>query len=92
MNDISHRTYLYGLDREYRIVRYHYIERELLSIKEIKICADLLKRYYPNIAFVYAVDNCYEIYQDCVKTMKIRSVENCVMFKILLEERGLRIV
>lgn len=91
MNDISRRTFLYGLDNEYHVVRYHYIAHDILSISEMRICADLLKRYYPNITSVYAVDNCFEIYQEYRNLMKKRSVENRVMFKMMLEERGLRV-
>lgn len=91
MNDISRRVYLYGLDNEYHIVRYHYIKPQFVSINEIMTCASRMKRYYPNIRMIFAVDNSFEICQECHNSMKTRSVENRVMFKMMLEERGLRI-
>lgn len=92
MNNVEKRVYLYGLDEEYRLVRYTSITDEYLTISNIQFSAKDLKTRYPSIVMVFAVDNKYGVYRAYKDLSLDNSVENRVLFKIELETNGIRII
>lgn len=91
MDNKRFRVYLYGLDDEYRVIRYAYIPNDEVTIWELKFQASILNLEFPNITSVWAVDNDYEIYLACRDSMKTNLVEDRVVFKIMLEQYGVKL-
>lgn len=85
------RVYLYGLDETYRIVHFYFIPSGEATVKAIRATGTTLRQEYPNIQHVYAIDNHPSLYKLFQETKKKPSVENCVMFKLMLEQYGMEI-
>jgi hypothetical protein len=86
------QIFLYGLDKEYRVVRYTHISNEHLKLKDLMFAALMLKHNYPNIELVYAADASYTTYRACQDSIKKGSVEERVLFKTVLDVEGLRML
>lgn len=86
---------LYGFSGpadQYRVVRYYRINGYYISIDSIKYCAQKMKRDYPNIVHIYAIDNKFGLRQDYIDSIKKNTIESCAIFKDLLEREGLKII
>ena len=91
MNRLGKRVYLYGLDERYRVIHYCRIDKEFPDFKELKLNAYRMKNEYPSIRYLYAANSSYEIYTACIDAVKNKTVEDCVLFKLLVESEGIRI-
>ena len=86
------RVFLYGLDQIYRIVHYTVIPVGGVSIGRLFMAASWLRRSYPGIRHVFAVDNSPSIYDAYRKTIKQNTIDEYVLFKILLEQLGMKVI
>ncbi|HNX63119.1 MAG TPA: hypothetical protein PKN45_10790 [Candidatus Limiplasma sp.] len=92
-NDVANRTYLYGLDEEYRVVRYTYVICKDLKIRDLRFQAMCLKSGYPSIRMIFAIDNSYSVHRAYQDTVNGRwPVAERALFKGLLETDGIRIL
>ena len=87
-DESAFRVYLYGLDREYKMVFYSYLPFGQISANRIAGTARQLKSDFPSIEFVYAVDNSYTIHRAYKDLYLNDSIENRVTFKMMLEQFG----
>lgn len=78
-----------GASDNYRVYKYWRFPEEQVSIKEILYRACMMVECYPSIRQVYAIDNSGELYWDYKRVLKYPSIENNVIFKSVLENRGL---
>lgn len=91
------RIYLYGIAEvadSYKIIRYDYIdsENEPITIKSIILNAHWMKHQYPSIEHVYAIDSSKQLARIYKDTIRAKSLQENVEFKILLEREGLFII
>ena len=90
---MENRVYFYGLNGSsggYRVIRYAYIQGNY-SINDLVFQGKNLKTQYPSIEQIYAVDNSYSIYHGFLDAIR-GGMEDRVLFKILLETEGIRVV
>lgn len=80
-----------GASDSYRVFRYWRFTEEQVSIKEIIYEALTMVENCPSIRQVYAIDNSSELYRDYRRVLKYPSIENNVIFKSVLENRGLSV-
>lgn len=78
-----------GASDSYRIFRYWRFTEEQVSIKEIVYQACVMVGSCPSIRQVYVIDNSGELFRDYKRVLKYPSIENNVIFKSVLENRGL---
>ena len=79
-----------GASDSYRPLKYWLIHEEI-TIEEILYQAHRMAEANPSIIRVYAVDNSRRLYWDFKELTKCPSIEACVIFKDVLENRGLLI-
>ena len=88
--------FLYGLagaSDSYRVVRYQKIGNyRNFPIRVIKEEARKMVEDYPAIKEVYAIDNCYEVYQAFRDTAMKFSIDENVAFKGLLENEAIKVI
>lgn len=82
---------LYGLTKEYRITGYWIIRDADYQIGHLKWLADKIQQAYPGTELVYAVDNGPSIRNGYFGAKK-GLMEDRVLFKILLQEEGVRVI
>jgi hypothetical protein len=92
MNQIGNRVYIYGLDKEYRVIAYCYICKHYLDIRGIKQHAYRMLNEHPSIERVFAIDNGYDVYQACVDSIKTKTMEDRILFKMLLDADGIQVL
>ena len=85
-------VYLYGLAKDYHMVRYSKIEQEYLTISRLNMEAEMLQYNNPGVVTVYAIDNSYDVYDACRTAMRTNLMEDQVLFKVLLEKNGRRLI
>lgn len=90
--NVVNRVFLYGLDEEYRVIHYTYVDCAQLRLRDIMFQASMLKENHPNIKLIYAADNSYTVYRACQDAMRKASVEDRVLFKTVLEAEGMRVL
>ena len=90
-NEASSRVYLYGLNREYQLVRFIYIPAAEVTIMGLLAGAEGLRSRYLDLRYVYAVDNSYAIFDAFRELTHDDSVENRAVFKVMLEQYGMPI-
>ena len=89
------KIYLYGLadvSDKYRVVRYHYIEEDMVTIKDLRESAAFMRFRNPNVETVYAIDNRPGLAYDYKTTLKRNTIEGNVIFKDMLEREGIKII
>lgn len=89
------QIFLYGIagaKDQYRVLGYRFLVDENITIENMKRTAALLRMEYPSIERVYAIDNRYGLKQEVITVIKRPTVENCVLFKMRLEEEGNEII
>jgi hypothetical protein len=77
-----------GADDNYRVLKYFRFYKDA-TISDIVVNAYMMADYCPSIQRVYAIDNSSELYWDYMKTVKHPSLEKSVVFKTILEDKGL---
>lgn len=92
-----HKNYIYlygiaGADKQYRVIRYTYIDDERVSIDTIKMYASWLKINYSAIEHVYAIDNRPGLGASYREAIRKDSIESMVVFKDILEREGIRVI
>lgn len=88
------QIFLYGIagvEEQYRVLGYRFLMDENISIENMKRTAATLRIERPSIDKVYAIDNCYGLKHEVMTVLKFPTVENCVLFKMRLEEEGIEI-
>jgi hypothetical protein len=86
---------LYGIsdaNNQYRVVKYHCINEENISIWYIRHCANIMRMENPSIQHVYAVDNRHGLKREYVESIKRNTIESCAIFKDTLEREGLKVI
>ena len=89
------RIYLYGLtgvENQYRIVRYSYIDDERISIDTIRMHATWMKLHYSSIEHVYAIDGRRGLAASYREAIKNDSIESLIIFKDILEREGIKVI
>lgn len=92
MSNVANRINLYGLDEDYRIVRYASVLRELLTSTRLMIEAISLRDTFGGIESVYAVEDCEDVREACHDSLKNHSMEDRVIFKCLLDSDGIKLI
>jgi len=86
-------VYLYGLaNGDYHMIRYSKIEQEHLTITRLNKEAEMLQYNNPGVVTVYAIDNCYDVYDACRTAMRTNLMEDWILLKVLLEKDGRRLI
>ena len=85
------RVFFYGLDESYKLVHFYFCPKEDLSIWNIRATGKTLRHDFPNIRYVYAIDNSSMIYMAYRYLRNKDSTENRVEFKMMLEQYGIEI-
>lgn len=88
------RIYLYGIagaNDKYAVIRYQAIDVEHRPIDAIKVEAEIMRMDYPSIKTVYAIDARGGLANDYRMAIKRNSVEGFIVFKDILERRGIEI-
>lgn len=85
------RVFFYGLDETYKLVHFYFCPKEDLSIWNIRATGRTLRHDFPNIRYVYAVDNSALIFMAYRELRCQDSTENRVEFKMMLEQYGIEI-
>lgn len=91
---MTRQVYIYGLggaDKMYKVLAYHFITEEEITINNIVYHASMLKARNPSVETVYAIDNYYGLRNDYRASMYRSTIENCAIFKNILETQGIRI-
>jgi len=85
------RVYFYGLDEAYKLVHFYFCPKEELSIWNIRATGKTMRHDFPNVRYVFAVDNSALIYMAYRDLRRQDSTENRVEFKMMLEQYGIEI-
>lgn len=87
---MQHRVYLYALDAgTYRLLRYHYLEGELITIQNICFFAQALKNVCSDQATIWIADGTRDLRDLARAMLKNPTPEDCVCFKLYLEQYGM---
>ena len=76
---------------EHKVLAYHFITEEEITITNIVYHASMLKARNPSVETVYAIDNYPGLRNDCKASMYRSTIENCAIFKNILEIQGVQI-
>ena len=88
------RIYLYGIasaSDKYAVIRYAAVDVENRPIDAIKMEADIMRMEYPSVATVYAIDARGGLGNDYRRAIKQNSIEGYIIFKDILERKGIEI-
>ena len=88
------RIYLYGIagaSDKYAVVRYQAVDVEHRPIDAIKIESDIMRMDYPSVKQVFAIDARGGLANDYRRAIKQNSIEGFIIFKDILERRGIEI-
>ncbi len=91
---MTRQVYIYGLggaDKMYKVLAYQFIVEDEISISNVIHRAFMLKVRNPSVESVYAIDNYRGLRDDCKASMYKSTIENCAIFKNILETQGIRI-
>lgn len=91
---MTRQVYIYGLggaDKMYRVLAYHFITEEEITINNLVYWAAMLRLHNPSVESVYAIDNYRGLRNDCRASMYKSTIENCAIFKNILETQGIRL-
>lgn len=91
---MTRQVYIYGLggaDKMYKVLAYQFIVEDEISISNVIHRAFMLKVRNPSVESVYAIDNYRGLCDDCKASMYKSTIENCAIFKNILETQGIRI-
>ena len=88
------RIYLYGIagaNDKYAVIRYQAVDVEHGPIDAIKIEAEIMRMDYPSVKQIFAIDARGGLANDYRRAIKSNSIEGYIVFKDLLERRGIEI-
>ena len=88
------RIYLYGIagaNDKYAVVRYAYVDVDSRPIDAIKMEADIMRMEYPNVKKIFAIDARGGLANDYRRAIKSNSIESYIVFKDILERKGIEI-
>ena len=91
---MTRQVYIYGLggaDKMYKVLAYQFIVEDEISISNVIHRAFMLKVRNPSVESVYAIDNYRGLRDDCKASMYKSTIENCAIFKNILETQGIQI-
>ena len=88
------RIYLYGIagaNDKYAVVRYQAVDVEHRPIDAIKMEADIMRMDYPSVKKIFAIDARGGLANDYRRAIKINTIESYIIFKDILERKGIEI-
>ena len=88
------RIYLYGIasvNDKYAVIRYTAVDVEHRPIDAIKVEAEIMRMDYPTIETIYAIDARGGLGNDYRRAIKQNSIEGYIIFKDILERKGIEI-
>ena len=88
------RIYLYGIagaNDKYAVVRYQAVDVEHRPIDAIKMEADIMRMDYPSVKKIFAIDARGGLANDCRRAIKSNTIESYIIFKDILERKGIEI-
>lgn len=77
-----------GADSGYRVLQHDFYDGAIYDTTPIKTQAGIMRMDNPAIEYVYLVNAGPEIAADYRRTIKRNSVEDNVIFKLTLEQKG----
>lgn len=80
-----------GTEKQYRVLSYYVIDKDIVSIDYLKYRASVMMELYPSITRVYAVDNHPTLKDDYLEAIKATTIERTYEFYDLVDRRGIRI-
>ena len=90
MTAVGKKVYLYGLDEDYRVVRYSKVAKEYPAFQDIKVCAYHMHNEVLCARYIFAANSSYRVYRACVDSIVNKTFEDRVLFKLLLEAEGVQ--
>lgn len=81
-------VFMYGLDRNYGVVCSHCLRKQQASNLTMMYEAAKLRRDHPQIEGVYAIKDCEDMRDAYKDARRTDSMEDKVIFKVLLETVG----
>lgn len=88
------RIYLYGIagaSDKYAVIRYAAVDVENRPIDAIKVEAEIMRMDYPTVETVYAIDARGGLGNDYRRAIKQNSIEGYIIFKDILERKGIEV-
>ena len=88
------RIYLYGIagaSDKYAVVRYAYVNVDSRPIDAIKMEADIMRMDYPSVKKIFAIDARGGLANDYRRAIKSNTIESYIIFKDILERKGIEI-
>ena len=88
------RIYLYGIagaNDKYAVIRYQAVDVEHRPIDAIKMEADIMRMEYPNAKKIFAIDARGGLANDYRRAIKSNTFESYIIFKDILERKGIEI-
>ena len=88
------RIYLYGIagaSDKYAVVRYAYVDVDSRPIDAIKMEADIMRIDYPSVKKIFAIDARGGLANDYRRAIKSNTIESYIIFKDILERKGIEI-
>ena len=88
------RIYLYGIagaNDKYAVIRYQAVDVEHRPIDAIKMEADIMRMEYPNVKQIFAIDARGGLANDYRRAIKSNTFESYIIFKDILERKGIEI-
>lgn len=88
------RIYLYGIagaNDKYAVIRYQAVDVEHRPIDAIKMEADIMRMDYPSVKKIFAIDARGGLANDYRRAIKSNTIEGYIIFKDILERKGIEI-
>lgn len=86
---------LYGIGDardNYRALRYFFMPEHFATVHGIKGAAFNMTDICPSVKAIYLMDNRPGLREEFNKSLRAKSFEDCVIFKLTLEKEGIRIL
>lgn len=90
--NLCEKIYLYGLDENYNVVWYTKVCNTFLKVENLIDSAIRLKQRNLAIRTVFAIDECDDMKEAYRDAMRRGWMEDRVVFKVLLEQRGIKVI
>ena len=88
------RIYLYGIagaNDKYAVIRYQAVDVEHRPIDAIKMEAEIMRIEYPSVKQVFVIDARGGLGNDYRRAIKSNTFESYIIFKDILERKGIEI-
>ena len=82
-------VYMFGLDRDYDVQRSICFPKKQASNLTMIYEAAKLRKDYPQIEYVYSIENSFDLYEARRCARQTHSMEDRVILKVLLEQGGI---